>query len=93
MSTILDTLKIAKRLEAAGFTDAQAETVADVLRETREADWAQIATKADLASLATKADLADLKAELAEMKADILKWVVTLLLGQASLVAALVKPL
>ena len=55
-------------------------------RHARDADVSQLATKTDLALLKT-----DLKAELAEIKADIFKWLVPLLVGQAALTAALVK--
>ena len=54
----LDTLSLRKRLRAAGFTEDQAEAVTEVVRE---------ASKLDTSALATKADLAELKAE-------ILKW-------------------
>ena len=70
----LDTLKIARRLKEAGLDERQAETITDVLRESRELDFSLLATKADLAELrnATKADLAELrnatKAELAELR-------------------------
>ncbi len=40
--------------------------------------------------LVTKSDL---RAEVADLKADLLKWLVPLLLGQAALIAALVKML
>ena len=43
-----DTLRIVKRLREAGFDEKQAETVTDVLRENREADLSQLATKLDL---------------------------------------------
>lgn len=36
---------------------------------------------------------ADLRAEIADLKADMLKWLVPLLLGQAALIAAMVKML
>ena len=49
MAASLDTLEISKRLRQAGFTEPQAETVTAVLRETREFDLAELATKADLA--------------------------------------------
>jgi len=54
----LDTLSLTKRLRAAGFSEDQAEAVTEVVRE---------ASKPDTSSLTTKADLAELKAE-------ILKW-------------------
>jgi ribosomal protein L29 len=72
----LDTLETARRPEEAGLDERQAETITDVLRESRELDFSLLATKADLAELrnATKADLAELrnatKAELAELRSD-----------------------
>ncbi len=71
MAASLDTLEISKRLRQAGFSEPQAEVVTAVLRETREFDLAQLATKADLtvlradmALLATRADLALLRADM-----------------------------
>ncbi len=59
MAATLDTLQIVKRLKEAGFSDPQAEAVTTVLRDVREADFAQLATKSDLEALrlATKSDL------------------------------------
>ena len=67
MATTFDTLRAAKRLKGLGFNDDQAEGVADILRESRDVD---------LSHLATKADLADVRREIAETKADIIKWTV-----------------
>jgi len=61
---VFDTHAFVKRLVSAGMPEAQAETVADALRGTREADLSQLVTKADL------------RAELAETKADIMKWII-----------------
>ena len=47
----IDTLEIAKRLEGAGFSEAQAEALTHVLRDQRDLDLAQVATKADLSVL------------------------------------------
>ena len=44
-----------------------------------------------LDTVATKADISEVKIVIAEMKYDMIKWLVPLLLGQAALVAALVK--
>ncbi|MFB1485986.1 MULTISPECIES: DUF1640 domain-containing protein [unclassified Thiocapsa] len=71
-----DTLKLAKKLEAAGFSAAQAEAVADAFRE---------ATSEELVSR----DFLD--ARLVAAKADLIKWLAGLLLAQAALIAALVK--
>jgi hypothetical protein len=43
----IDTLKLARRLREAGFNEAQAEAVADAVREG--AEGADLATKSDLA--------------------------------------------
>ena len=83
-ATSFDTLRASKRLKDLGFDERQAEGVAEMLRETREADFASLATKADLANLVTKA-------ELAEFKADLFKWLIPLLIGQAALTATLVE--
>lgn len=86
MSAItFDTLKYAKRLKAAGMeprlAEEQAEALADALTEQT-----QLATKTDLVELrmATKADLAD-------AKTDLIKWVAGMLVAQAAVVATLVK--
>lgn len=86
MSAItFDTLKYANRLKAAGMeprlAEEQAEALADALTEQT-----QLATKTDLVELrmATKADLAD-------AKTDLIKWVAGMLVAQAAVVATLVK--
>ena len=67
----LDTHRVVKRLREAEFSDAQAETVTDVLAEATGASMADLGTKADLAELATKAELAELRAELALLRSDL----------------------
>jgi hypothetical protein len=75
----IDTLKIARRLREAGFSEPQADAVVAAVQEGGEG--ADFATKADLAALAAelRAEIAALRAELkaeisqlrAELKADI----------------------
>ena len=62
----LDTHRIVKRLRDAGASEQLAETVTDVLREARELDLSQLATKADLAEVKAgiRRELADARAEL-----------------------------
>lgn len=60
MSVVFDTLKLAKRLEGAGFTRDQANGAAEALADTFSAE---IATKADLAKLGS-----ELRTEMAAMK-------------------------
>jgi hypothetical protein len=50
-ATTLDTHRTVKRLMEAGFSPEQAETVTDVLVETRALDLSELATKADLRTL------------------------------------------
>ena len=68
----IDTLKVAKRLREAGFTEPQAEAVIAAVQEGTEG--AELATRADLAELR-------LEAKLEAIKADILNRVFGLILG------------
>jgi hypothetical protein len=79
MQMVMDTHRMVKRLKEAGFTDIQAEVVTDVLRDARETDRDDLVTKGYL------------KSELAEFKADLLKWLLPMMIGQVAATAALVK--
>ena len=74
-----DTHRFVKRLIESGFTEEQAETLAE-----------EQATLLN-ANLVTKADLAAVRVDLAAVKADILKWLVGALIAQGGLIVALVK--
>jgi hypothetical protein len=67
---------VVRELKAAGFTDAQGQAVTRVVRNAQEVDISNLATKTDL--FAVKTDLAavksDLELRLAELKAEILQW-------------------
>ena len=77
MSTItFDTLKFAKRLEAAGVETEHAEAMAEAFSD---ATGTELVTKDYL------------KAEIEAAKNDLIKWMAGLLLAQAGLVTALVK--
>jgi broad-specificity NMP kinase len=85
MTTLtFDTLKFANRLKAAGVPPAQAEAEAEALAEV-------LADALKTSDLATHTDVETLRREIAEAKADIIKWLVGLLIAQAAVVAALVK--
>ncbi len=77
MPAAFDTLEIAKRLRNAGFDEAQAEAVTGVLRDAREADLSQLATKVDLSQLEARlmSEIAalrrDFRAELEIMRRDL----------------------
>jgi len=67
MSAIaFDTLKFARRLKEAGFTEQQAEALADAEAELIEQN---LATKRDIADI--KRDIADVKRDIADVKRDI----------------------
>ena len=67
----IDTLKIAKRLREAGFTEPQAEAVVAAVQEGTEG--AELATKIDIADLRTEiaALRAELKAEFADLRSEL----------------------
>ncbi|PIQ13620.1 MAG: DUF1640 domain-containing protein [Hydrogenophilales bacterium CG_4_10_14_3_um_filter_58_23] len=75
-SAILDTHAYVKKLKADSFTEEQAEVQAE--------------TMADLVNdrLVTKADL-DLR--IAELKTDLIKWMLGIAAGQITLLLALIK--
>ena len=88
----IDTLKFAKRLLGAGFSDPQAEARVATIQEA--AEDAEVATKADLSDMRAelKAEIAAVRSELREVelrleakieavKADILSRVFGLILG------------
>ena len=74
-----DTHRFVKRLTDSGFTEKQAETLAEE----------QVALLNG--NLATKADIAALKADMAALKADLLKWMFGAMIAQGGLIIALVK--
>jgi hypothetical protein len=84
----IDTLKVAKRLREAGFTEPQAEAVTAAVQEGTEG--ADLATKMDIADLRNELRQAELRleakiegirADMGAMKADILSRVFGLILG------------
>jgi hypothetical protein len=75
-----DTLKFANRLKKAGISPEHAEAEAEALSEVFETNLNELATKGDI------------DAKLADVKFEILKWVVGLALAQIGLlVGILVK--
>jgi len=86
MGTItFDTLAYAKKLRTAGFTEQQAEVAAEAQKETIEVVIAELETR-HLNEMATKLDLAETKAEL-------VRWVVGAGFLQTVLIAALLMKL
>ncbi|MGD9616253.1 MAG: coiled-coil domain-containing protein [Alphaproteobacteria bacterium] len=71
-----DTHELVKDLKAAGFTEDQAEAVTRAVKNAREIDFSDLASKADLAVLdvsmtGMKTEIAGMKTEIAGMKTEI----------------------
>ncbi len=80
MSTLtFDTLKFANQLKAAGVPAVQAEAEAKALSEVFETNLSELATNKDM----------DIK--LANLKFELLKWMIGLLIAQTGLLLALLK--
>ena len=83
-----DTHRFVKNLTAGGFTEKQAETLAD---EQVHLLNANLATKVDIQ--AVKVDIqavkADLQVEIQTVKADLLKWIVTAMTAQTGVILGL----
>ena len=96
--TTLDTHELVKDLKASGFTDDQAEAVTRAVKHAREIDLSDLVTKTDMTALSAKVDALAArldnfmtKADGADIRTDIMKWVVSTALGQAALIIALIK--
>ena len=93
----LDTLQTAKDLTAAGFTDVQAEAVTRVLRQVQNIDLSGFATKTDLDRAITelrnemKLEFANVRREMAEIKNELIKWVLGIGFAQVAAIVALLK--
>jgi hypothetical protein len=89
----LDAHEIVKDLKAAGFTDEQAEAVTRAVKQAQDVDLSNLATKTDLAELRT--ELAELRAgtktDLAELRAELIKWVVGVGFAQVAMTLAVLR--
>jgi hypothetical protein len=77
-------------LRDSGFEEKQAKAVVDVLTT---ADLNHVANKQDLNDIqsALKQEIANLRVDVITIKADLLKWIIPLLLAQAGTLLALIK--
>ena len=86
MATItFDTLKFANKLKSAGVLPAQAEAEAEALSEVFEINLKELSTQQDLKLLE-----ASLKRDIAETKAELIRWVVAMGVLQITLMSALI---
>ena len=92
-----DTHRFVKRLTENGFTEQQAEVLADEqvqLLNTNLATQADVATvRQEIEALRqeTKASIAEVQRDIAEVKSDLIKWMVGALIAQGGVVVALLK--
>jgi uncharacterized protein (DUF111 family) len=87
MATLtVDTHQFVQRLKKAGIQEAEAEAIAEVVRDAQAN--ADLATKQDLSIIEAR-----LETKMAEMKADLIKWVVSVGVLQIALIAALLMKL
>jgi hypothetical protein len=101
MTTVtFDTHDFVKRLKGVGFSEEQAEVLTDLQKTTVSTTMEQarhdyelddLATKRDLKELELKIELvkSELKREIAETKADLIRWVVGVGLLQITIIAGL----
>lgn len=83
MPLAINTLNIYSRLKSTGLSEESAKEIAEVFQETIDE---KLATKNDLELVKN-----ELKKEIAESKADTIRWVAGMLVAQAALIATLVK--
>lgn len=98
-----DTLKMMERLESAGFTNAQAEVLAEVIGKEKAHAAERYASKHDVAQelVGIKASIDNVGATLnlkidrsaAEVKSELIRWVVSVGVLQMALIAALILKL
>ncbi len=77
-----DTHETVKSLTAAGFTDAQAKALTAAVKQ---------ALDIDLSNIATKTGIADLRREIADIKAELIKWVIGAGFTQVATMLAVLK--
>ena len=84
-----DTLKFVEHLMAAGISEAQAKAISEAQREVLSEVFEQkeLATKNDIKELELK--ITEIKASIAETKAELVRWVVGAGFFQTVLIVAL----
>ena len=87
---VFDTHACIKRLQSAGFTEEQAEIFADEQRKLIED---RLATKQDIREFETRMKEAEIRQEtrMAELKAELVKWMIGLLFVQVGFIGAMLK--
>ena len=76
--TIFNTHAFVKKLQRVGFTEVQAQALAEIVDE-------QIATKQDVI-----ANRQTLELKIAELRSDLIKWVLGIAMGQAAIMMSFI---
>ena len=82
MNVSFDTLTAARNLEAAGLERPQAEAIVKTMRESGQADFANLGTKVDIAKIHTA---------IANLETRLLRWIVGTILTTAGVTVAIVR--
>jgi len=91
MSTLtFDTLKFANQLKAAGVPADHAEAEAKALSEVLETNLNDLVTNKDMDARLQKTESV-LRQEMANLKFELLKWIIGLAVAQAGLIIGLLK--
>jgi hypothetical protein len=95
LAVAFDTLKLARKLESAGFPPKQAQDASAALAESFT-EWQSainLATRDDVRKVADDLRETELRLEtkMAEIKADMIKWVVGTGFAQAAFILAVLK--
>jgi hypothetical protein len=90
MAVLFDTLKLADRLEAAGMPPEQAKGTAAAFADTLTG---AVATKADVqeSELRLRSEIAAVRTEIANTRAEILRWMIAQTAVILGAVAALIR--
>jgi hypothetical protein len=93
MTLTFDTLQFVQRLKKAGINETEAEAIAEAVRDSQEN--ANMATKQDITALRKEIEVvkAGREAKIAETKADLIRWVVSVGVLQTAIIAALLMRL
>ena len=78
---IFDTYNLVKRISKAGLKEDVAQEIVHAISESRSFDIANLATKSDLNALKQ-----EMKAEINQVKYDILKWMIPLMMTIIALI-------
>ena len=86
VTTTFDTLGYFERLKAAGVPETQAKVQVEAMQDVVKA-YDESSRK----DLATKGDIQDVRKEIQDVKHEILKWMMGMLVAQSALIVAVVS--